>query len=257
MTGRLAGKVALITGAANGMGEAISRMFAAEGATVAMTDMSDRGEAVAAEIRDAGGRVRFWRMNITDETRVAEVFAEVFEAFGALHVLVNNAGISGPMEPTDLVDFDDWKSVFTVNVGGPFLCTKHAIPYLRRTEGGRSIVNTSSIYGLIGNSDVPVYHSTKAAVRLMSKTDAITYAPEGIRVNSVMPGTILTPLNIEKGGRLPGGVEGYLERMRAIHPLGIIGEPEDVAYAMVYLASDESKFVTGTELVIDGGYTAQ
>ena len=257
MTARLTGKVALITGAANGMGEAISRKFAAEGATVAMTDMSGRGEQVAEEIREAGGAAHFWQMNITDEARVETVFAEAFEKFGALNVLINNAGISGPMEPTDQVAFEDWKSVFTVNVGGPFLCTKHAIPYMRRTEGMKSIVNTSSIYGLIGNADVPVYHTTKAAVRLMSKTDAITYAPEGIRVNSVMPGTILTPLNIEKGSQMPGGVEGYLEQMRAIHPLGVIGEPEDVAYAMVYLASDESKFVTGTELVIDGGYTAQ
>ena len=257
MTGRLAGKVALITGAANGMGEAIARRFAAEGASVALADLSERGESVAEEIRETGARAAFWRVDVTDEPRVAAVFAEVFAEFGALHVLINNAGISGPTEPTDRVSFDDWRSVFTVNVGGPFLCTKHAIPYLRRTEGMTSIVNTSSIYGLVGNADVPVYHSTKGAVRLMTKTDAITYAPEGIRVNAVMPGTILTPLNIEKGRLLPGGVEGYLERMREVHPLGVIGEPDDVAHAMVYLASDESKFVTGAELVVDGGFTAQ
>ena len=128
---------------------------------------------------------------------------------------------------------------------------------MRRTAGGRAIVNTSSIYGIIGNADSPVYHATKGAVRLMSKTDAMVYAPEGIRVNSVYPGTILTPLAVEKGNALPGGLEGYLTEMKAKHPLGILGEPKDVALAMVYLASDESRFVTGSELVIDGGYTAQ
>lgn len=257
MSGRLEGKVALVTGAGNGMGEAISRLFAAEGAAVALTDMSPRGEEVAEEIRRAGGTAEFWQMNVTDEPGVAAVFAAVFERFGALNVLINNAGISGPTEAVEDVDLEDWKTVFTVNVGGPFLCTKHAIPYLRQTPGMTSIVNTSSIYGLIGNADVPIYHTTKGAVRMMSKTDAITYAPEGIRVNSVMPGTILTPLNLEKGKLLPGGVDAYLEKMRGEHPLGVIGDPEDVAYAMLYLASDESKFVTGTEIVVDGGYTAQ
>ena len=253
MAGRLAGKVALITGAGNGMGEAIARMFAREGATVALTDISPRGAEVAEDIRKTGAVAEFWEMNTTDEDAVAKVFGEVFERFGALNVLINNAGISGPTEPVDQVALADWEFVFKVNVGGPFLCTKHAIPYLRQTPGQKSIVNTSSIYGMIGNSDVPIYHTTKAAVRLMAKTDAITYAPENIRVNAVMPGTILTPLNLEKAEQTPG----YLEQMRAAHPLGVIGDPDDVAYAMVFLASDESKFVTGAEFVIDGGFTAQ
>lgn len=253
MTGRLDGKVAIVTGAGSGMGEAISRLFAKEDASVALVDMSPRGETVAEEIRAAGGSAQFWTMNVTDEDRVEAVFAEVFERFGALNVLINNAGISGPTEPTDQVKFSDWEAVFKVNVGGPFLCTKHAIPYLRRTPGQKSIVNMASIYGLIGNADVPVYHSTKAAVRLMSKTDAITYAPEGIRVNSVLPGTIMTPMNLEKARQTPG----YIEQMQSIHPLGTVGDPDDVAYGMLYLASDESKFTTGSELVIDGGYTAQ
>jgi NAD(P)-dependent dehydrogenase (short-subunit alcohol dehydrogenase family) len=253
MAGRIQGKAAIVTGAGSGMGEAIARLYAAEGAHVAVVDMSDSGEAVAADIRSRGGSARFWQLDVTDEPNVERVFGQVFEEFGALHILANNAGIAGPTEPTDQVRWADWERVFRVNVGGPFLCTKHAIPYLRQTPGQKSIVNMASIYGLIGNADVPVYHSTKAAVRLMSKTDAITYAAEGIRVNAVLPGTIMTPMNLEKARQTPG----YLEQMRSIHPLGVVGEPDDVAYAFLYLASDESKFTTGSELVIDGGYTAQ
>lgn len=253
MTGRIEGKTAVVTGAGSGMGEAIARLFAAHGAHVALLDRSESAEAAAASVRNSGGNARFWQVDVTDEPRVEQVFAEVFDHFGALNILANNAGIAGPTEPTDQVRWEDWEKVFRVNVGGPFLCTKHAIGYLRQTGGGRSIVNMSSMYGLIGNTDVPVYHSTKAAVRLMTKTDAITYAPDGIRVNAVLPGTIMTPMNLEKARQTPG----YIEEMRSIHPLGIVGEPNDVAYAFLYLASDESKFTTGSELVIDGGYTAQ
>ncbi|MCS5734731.1 SDR family NAD(P)-dependent oxidoreductase [Herbiconiux daphne] len=253
MTARLEGKTAIVTGAGSGMGEAISRLFAREGAAVALVDMSDSGERVAQEIRDAGGTAQFWTMNVTDESRIEQVFAEVVERFGALNILINNAGIAGPVEPTDKVDFADWEKVFKVNAGGPFLCTKHAIPHMRNTPGQKSIVNMSSIYAIIGNADVPVYHATKAAVRTMTKTDAITYAAEGIRFNAILPGTILTPMNIEKARQTPG----YIEQMKSEHPLGTIGEPDDVAYAMLFLASDESKFTTGSELVIDGGYTAQ
>ncbi|MFV0452358.1 MAG: SDR family NAD(P)-dependent oxidoreductase [Propioniciclava sp.] len=253
MTGRIQGKTAIVTGAGSGMGEAIARMFARHGANVALVDMADRGEVVAESIRAEGGSARFWLADVTDEARVSAVFAAVFEHFGALHILANNAGIAGPSEPTDQVSWDDWEQVFRVNVGGPFLCTKHAIGYLRRTEGSASIINMASIYGVVGNTDVPVYHSTKAAVRLMSKTDAITYASEGIRVNAVLPGTIMTPMNLEKARQTPG----YLEQMQAIHPLGVVGDPDDVAYAFLYLASDESKFTTGSELVVDGGFTAQ
>ncbi|MEF2978593.1 SDR family NAD(P)-dependent oxidoreductase [Subtercola sp. YIM 133946] len=251
--GRLEGKVAIVTGAGSGMGEAIAKLFASEGASVALVDMSEAGERVADEIRQAGGTAQFWTMNVTDEARVEQVFGEVFERFGALNILINNAGVAGPTEPTDKVAFSDWETVFRINAGGPFLCTKHAIPYLRQTPGQTSIVNMSSIYAIIGNADVPVYHATKAAVRTMTKTDAITYAAEGIRVNAILPGTILTPMNLEKARQNPG----YLEEMQAIHPLGTIGEPNDIAYAMLFLASDESKFTTGSELVIDGGFTAQ
>jgi len=183
------------------------------------------------------------------------VFAEIHDHFERLDILVNNAGISGTNAPTHEVTVADWEAVMDVNVKGVFLCTKYAIPYLR--EAGRgSIVNLSSIYGLVGSPDVPPYHASKGAVRLMTKTDALLYAEDAIRVNSVHPGYVWTPMvkNHLEGTEDPEVAQAELE---ALHPLGHLGEAEDVAYAIAYLASEESKFVTGSELVVDGGYTAR
>ena len=143
-----------------------------------------------------------------------------------------------------------------VNVMGVLFCTKHFIPHMRDAGGG-SIINLSSIYGLIGAPDIPPYHASKGAVTLMTKTDALLYAKEGIRVNSVHPGYIWTPLVEELGERSEEGVEAFRRHLDSLHPIGHVGESDDIAYGIVYLASDESKFVTGSELVIDGGYTAQ
>ncbi|WP_197687545.1 SDR family NAD(P)-dependent oxidoreductase [Mycobacterium sp. MS1601] len=256
--GRVQGKVAAVTGAADGIGRAIADMLARHGAAVAILDRNaEAAHAVAADITDRGGQAMAVTVDVSVEESVAEAMSLIWQRWGALHVLVNNAGVSGPAESADAVDFDAWKAMFAVNVDGPFLCTKHAIGYLRQTQGGRSIINMSSIYGLIGNSDAPSYHAAKGAVRLMAKTDAVTYAPEGIRVNAVCPGTIMTPFNIRKGESYPGGLKAYLREMSAMHPIGHVGEPDDIAYGVLYLASDESRFVTGTELIIDGGYTAQ
>lgn len=253
--GRVSGKVAVVTGAGSGLGKAISLMLAKEGAIVAALDVSESGALVVDEILEAGGQARYWACDVSDEGEVAATFKSVNAHFGRLDVLVNNAGINGPAQLTHEVDLRDWEHLFKVNVTGPFLCTKHAIPFLR--EAGRgSIINMSSIYGMIGNADAPAYHASKGAVRLMSKSDAISYASDNIRVNSVHPGTILTPINIEKSKLMPGGTEKYLADMKVLHPLGI-GEPDDIAYAVLYLASDESKFMTGSEIVVDGGYTAQ
>lgn len=254
--GRVEGKVAVVTGAALGIGRATSELLAREGAAVAVTDvLVDEGrEAVAAIERD-GGTARFWSMDVSREAEIRSVLDEVADAFGGLDILVNNAGIAGASAPTDQVSVEEWERVMNVNARGVFLCTKHAIPHLRR-RGGGSIVNLSSIYGLVGAKDNPPYHASKGAVRIMSKTDALLYAEEGIRVNSVHPGFIWTPM-VEGFLASAGDVEEGRRQLDRLHPLGHIGRPEDVAYGILYLASDESAFVTGSELVIDGGYTAR
>ena len=253
---RLDGKVALVTGGALGIGAATCAMLAREGAAVAVTDvLDDDGEAMAGRIRSAGGNARFWHLDVTDETQVQDVFNEVAGAFGKLDVLVNNAGIAGANKPTDEITVEEWERVIAINVRGVFLCTKHAIPHMRRVSGG-SIVNLSSIYGIISAPDIPPYHASKGAVRLMTKTDALLYAKDSIRVNSVHPGFIWTPL-VEELGRNSEGLEAFRRELDGRHPIGHVGEPDDIAHGIVYLASDEAKFVTGAELVIDGGYTAQ
>ncbi len=252
---RLNGKVALVTGAAQGIGFATAQLFAREGATVALTDVQiDEGMRAVDEIVRSGGTARFWQLDTTDEPGITRVFAEVVDAFGHLDVLVNNAGISGTNKPTHEITLEEWNRVISVNLNGVFLCTKHAIGYMK-SAGGGSIVNLSSIYGLVGAADSPPYHAAKGAVRLMSKTDAMIYAPDYIRVNSVHPGFIWTPM-VENFLSSQGDLEAGRRAIDELHPIGHMGEPEDIAYGILYLASEESKFVTGSELVIDGGYTA-
>ena len=171
-------------------------------------------------------------------------------------MLVNNAGISGPNQATHEIAVEEWQRLMDINVRGVFLCTKHAIPLMQRAGAG-SIINLSSIYGIVGAPDLPPYHASKGAVRLMTKTDALLYAQDKIRVNSIHPGYIWTPLVEQLGKDSPQGVEAFRTELDRRHPIGHVGEPEDIAYGAVYLAADESKFVTGSELVIDGGYTAQ
>lgn len=253
---RLESKAAIITGAALGIGAATAARMAEEGAGVALLDLHGaEGEALALKLHREGAQARFWRCDVSNEAEVARVFAEVEKHFGRIDILVNNAGISGANKPTHELTEAEWDAVQAVNVKGVFFCTKHAIPAMKRAGGG-SIINLSSIYGLVGAGDVPPYHASKGAVRLMSKNDALTYAPDKIRVNSIHPGFIWTPM-----------VQGHLKTMddpaegkritEMLHPLGHLGDPDDIAWGAVYLASDQAKFVTGAELVIDGGYTAR
>lgn len=256
--GRVEGKVCLVTGGALGIGRACAIRLAEQGAQVAICDiLEDEGQALCAELRERGLVARYWHLDVADERQVAAVTAAVADAFGRLDVVVNNAGISGTDKPTHETTEAEWDRVQAVNVKGVFFCTKHAIPHLRRSGGG-SIINLSSIYGLVGAADVPAYHASKGAVRLMSKTDALLYAADGIRVNSVHPGYIWTPM-VEGHVRGHGAtdMDSARRELAALHPLGRVGEPDDIAWGVVYLASDESRFVTGSELVIDGGYTAR
>jgi len=248
--------VAIVTGAALGIGKAAAVMLAKEGAKVAVTDVLDKEmQQTVAEITKAGGTAKAWRLDVSDEGQAKKVFGDVAAAFGGVHILVNNAGILGVNKPTHEVTSEEWDKVMAVNVKGVFFCTKHAIPHMKKAGKG-SIVNLSSIYGLVGGPDVPPYHASKGAVRLMTKTDALLYAPDNIRVNSIHPGYIWTPM-VENFLKAMGDVEAGKKAAGALHPLGHIGEPDDIAYGILYLASDESKFVTGSELVIDGGYTAR
>jgi len=254
---RVKDKTAIVTGAALGIGRAASILLAQEGARVALTDLHDAaGKTLVGEITRAGGVAEYWHMDVAREGEVKSIFAEVQKRFGRIDVLVNNAGIAGANKPTDQLTEEEWDRVQAVNVKGVFFCTKHVIPYLRQAGGG-SIINLSSIYGLISAPDIPPYHASKGAVRLMTKTDALLYAKERIRVNSIHPGYIWTPLVEDLARESPDGTAAFRKKLDALHPLGHVGEPEDIAYGIVYLASDESKFVTGSELVIDGGYTAQ
>ena len=253
---RVKNKVAVITGASLGIGRAAAIRLAEEGARVAITDVLDiPGAAVVAEITKAGGDADFWHLDVSKEAEVKRVMAEIAAKWGKIDVLVNNAGISGANKPTDQLTEQEWDALMAVNVKGVFFCTKHVIPFLRKAGAG-SIINLSSIYGIIGAGDVPAYHASKGAVAEMSKNDAITYAKEKIRVNSVHPGFIWTPM-VKNFAESSGSADEARKALDALHPLGHIGEPDDIAWGIVYLASDESKFVTGSELVIDGGYTAR
>lgn len=253
---RLQGKVAVVTGGSVGIGRATVIRMAEEGAAVAAFDLDEgHGQALVDELAARGLKVRFWRCDVSKEAEVKAAIDAAAAHFGRLDILVNNAGVAGANKPTHELTEAEWDFVQAINVKGVFFCTKHAIPHLKRAGAG-SIINLSSIYGLISAADVPPYHASKGAVRLMSKTDALIYAPDRIRVNSIHPGFIWTPM-----------VEGFLESQAdeaaareataALHPLGHMGEPDDIAWACVYLGSEESKFVTGTELVVDGGYTAR
>ena len=249
---RLANKVALISGGARGMGASEARLFAREGARVVIGDILEaEGRAVEADIRAKGGEALFVRLDVTDEADWERSVARTIERFGKLDILVNNAGVSalGRIEDTTA---KDWDHVMDVNAKGVFLGTRAVIPAMRQAGGG-SIVNISSQLGLVGtDNSSPQYQASKGAVRLLTKATAIQYAREGIRANSVHPGPIVTAMT----ERRRADPELY-QRMLSRIPLGRFGEADEVAYGVLYLASDESAFVTGSELVIDGGWTAQ
>jgi len=249
---RLAGKVALISGGARGMGAVEARLFAKEGAKVTIGDiLEDEGRKLEAEISAAGGEVMFVHLDVTNEAAWQHAVEATVGRFGKLDILVNNAGISGRGRIEDTT-VKEWDQVMEVNAKGVFLGTKVVIPAMRASGGG-SIINISSQLGLVGTDhSSPQYQASKGAVRLLTKATAIQYATEGIRANSVHPGPVVTPMT-EAARADPERYKIMLSRI----PMGRYGQPEDVAFGVLYLASDESAWVTGSELVIDGGWTAQ
>jgi NAD(P)-dependent dehydrogenase (short-subunit alcohol dehydrogenase family) len=248
---RLRDKVALISGAASGMGQSEALLFAREGACVLVADVLEvEGRQVADKIVGAGGQARFVTLDVTSEAGWQGAVQAAVGEFGKLDVLVNNAGISGTFDP-DTMSTAAWDTLMNVNAKGVFLGMKHAIPALRRAGGG-AIVNISSISGFVGQSAIHIaYNASKGAVRLMTKAAAVQYAADGIRVNSVHPG-MLPPMRSSRGSADP---EWRAKMIRAV-PMKREGRVEEVAYAVLFLASDEASYITGTELVVDGGYLA-
>jgi NAD(P)-dependent dehydrogenase (short-subunit alcohol dehydrogenase family) len=246
---RLQNKIAIVTGAAHGMGESEARLFAREGATVIVADrLEAEGEAVAADIRAAGGQARFQLLDVTNEAHWHRLMETTITEHGRLDILVNNAGISGS-SVGDPEGIDGWHTIIAVNQTSVFLGTSLAAARMSATGGG-SIVNISSIMGFVGSdSGHPAYHASKGAVRIYSKAAAVRYGPAGVRVNTVHPGYMPAMLNATNGNTRADKI--------AATPLRRLGDVIDVAYGVLFLASDEAAFVTGTELVIDGGWIAQ
>jgi NAD(P)-dependent dehydrogenase (short-subunit alcohol dehydrogenase family) len=255
---RVNGKTCIVTGASLGIGRACALRLAEEGAQLALFDvLDDDGAALVAELQGRGAKARYWHVDVGSEQAVHAAIDEVAAHFGGVDVLVNNAGIAGANKPTHEITEQEWDRVQAINVKGVFFCVKHAIAHLRRAGAG-SILNLASINGLVGAADVPPYHASKGAVRLLSKNDALTYATDRIRGHSIHPGFIWTPM-VEHHLRDSGAtdIDAARREVGLLHPLGHMGDVDDIAWGVVYLASDESKFVTGAELVIDGGYTAR
>lgn len=247
---RLQGKVALVTGGGSGIGAEISRSLAREGAKVAVADIADQnGERTVREIEQAGGDAIFIHLDVTQEEQWKKAIATTEQHFGKLNVLVNNAGIS-VRKLVENAELEDWHRIMEVNATGTWLGIKHAIPAMRRAGGG-SIINMSSAHAIIGDIGHPAYFASKAGVRLLTKATAVQHAKDNIRCNSIHPGFVETPMTAEFHA---SGARQYRE---AKTPLGRLATPEDIAPGAVFLASDESRYMTGSELVIDGGVTAQ
>jgi NAD(P)-dependent dehydrogenase (short-subunit alcohol dehydrogenase family) len=262
MTGQVQGKVALVTGGASGIGAAVAELLAGEGASVAVTDIDElRGPELVAGIKSAGHQAIFLHQDVTSEPRWIDVVAEIEKRFGRLDILVSNAGIGIAVPSIVDMSLEDWRRQTAINLDGVFLSVKHCLPLMRKSGGG-SIILMSSLAGLRGAQTLAGYSATKGGVRLFAKSIAMECASvgDGIRVNSVHPGIIDTPIL----GKLPSEAQGSgqnapidpEERAKLATPLGRAGQASEIASGVLYLASDASRYVTGTELVIDGGMNA-
>ncbi len=251
--GRFDGKAALVTGGASGIGERTVRLLAQEGARVLVADLSEeRGRAVAASL---GTSAVFCKTEVSREEQVRAAVAAALAAFGRLDVLVNNAGFGGALGPLETTPVEEWDVTFAVLVRGPFLGMKHAVPALRAAGGG-AVVNVASVAGVLAGYSPHAYAAAKAALIQLTRSAALELAEQKIRVNAVSPGLIATPLGTNTVGRPEERIAAQKPAMAQVQPIARAGEPEDIAQAVLWLASDAASFVTGQTLVVDGGLTA-
>ena len=248
---KLQGKVAIVTGAASGIGRATALLFAQEGAKVVAADLDEGGQDVARAIEGAGGHATFVKTDVSDPEDVRRMIDTAVRTYGRLDVLFNNAGIEGEQAPTADCTVENWDRVIAVNLRSVFLGTKFAIPEMLKGGGG-SIINTASVAGLVGFPGLPAYCASKGGVVQVTKTTALEYAKQNIRVNVICPGIIATPM-VE---RFVGGDPEREKAMTALEPVGRMGTAEEVAHLALYLASDDSSFCTGAPFIVDGGFVA-
>lgn len=246
---RFKGKVVVVTGGASGIGEASARLFAAEGAHVVVADYSDHGQAVADELSKSGTKALFLKTDTADTAAVQRMVQQTVSAFQRIDVFFADAGIAAD-GPIDQLEEKTWQRTIDINLTGVYLCDRYAIRQMLKQGGGGVIVNCGSIHSFVGKSGVTAYAAAKGGIKLLTQTLAIDYAPHGIRVNAVCPGYIDTHLLKD----LPPEAKAQLVRL---HPMGRLGRAEEVARTVLFLASDDASFVTGSSLVVDGGYTAQ
>ncbi len=263
---RVDGKIALVTGGARGLGGMSARKLAEAGAKVVITDLREKDAAITLEaIKAAGGEAKFFKHDVANEEQWDAAVKFTVDAYGGLDILLNNAGVGGAAKPLEELSLNAWRHLMSINLDGVFLGFKYAIPPMKARAhlwpGGGSIISISSIMGFIGGSRAAAYCASKGGVRLLSKAAALELAPAKIRVNSVHPGFINTPgLRMGEAAmnqRSEGGYQRWVDGVVSRHPLGRLGEEQDIAHAVRFLASDDSAFITGTEIVVDGGYLAQ
>ncbi|TCM89145.1 NAD(P)-dependent dehydrogenase (short-subunit alcohol dehydrogenase family) [Paenibacillus sp. BK033] len=246
---RFENKAAIVTGGASGIGEATVRAFAAEGAKVVIADFSDRGAAVSEELNGQGFDTLFVKTNVAEEASVKAMVAATVKKYGRLDILFANAGI-GAQGVTHELSMKDWQRMIDINLTGVFLCDKYAIDQMLKQGTGGVVVNCGSIHSHVARSTIPAYSAAKGGVKLLTQSTAIAYAQQNIRVNAVCPGYIDTPL-------IQGGSEEARQYLINLHPMGRLGKPEEIAKSVLFLASEDASFITGTTLTVDGGYTAQ
>ncbi|WP_211748540.1 SDR family NAD(P)-dependent oxidoreductase [Paenibacillus sp. Marseille-Q4541] len=246
---KLTNKVAVVTGGASGIGAATVKLFVEEGARVVIADFSDQGQSLSDELNANGFDTLFVKTDVTNEEQVKHMVAATVQKYGKLDVLFANAGIARDGKAHTLT-VEDWKHTIDINLSGVFLSDKYAIEQMLAQGTGGSIVNCGSIHSHVGKDSVTAYAAAKGGVKLLTQTLGITYAKDGIRANAVCPGYIDTPL-------IKGRTQEITDHLVSLHPMGRLGKPEEVAKAVLFLASDDASFVTGTSLLVDGGYTAQ